>query len=139
MRIEGTNIEVEGGEYVINRESTNKNLGLVHYINSQRKELTPSDVTGFFARASQGFDLPFQREFAAGGMMPAPFLAPNFSSDNDALVHAIKNIRIESGSSGDNEALINAIKGIRIEPKVAVTDIIRAQEEAVQVDKWSGN
>lgn len=139
MRIEGTNIEVEGGEYVINRESTNKNLGLVRYINSQRKELTPSDVTGFFARASQGFDLPFQREFAAGGMMPAPFLAPNFSSDNDALVHAIKNIRIESGSSGDNEALINAIKDIRIEPKVAVTDIIRAQEDAVQVDKWSGN
>ncbi|MBF0647487.1 hypothetical protein IR083_01480 [Dysgonomonas sp. GY75] len=139
MRIEGTNIEVEGGEYVINRESTSKNLGLVRYINSQRKELTPSDVTGFFARASQGFDLPFQREFAAGGMMPAPFLAPNFSSDNDALVHAIKNIRIESGSSGDNEALINAIKDIRIEPKVAVTDIIRAQEDAVQVDKWSGN
>ena len=139
MRIEGTNVEVEGGEYVINRESTNKNLGLVRYINSQRKELTPSDVTGFFARASQGFDLPFQREFAAGGMLPAPFLAPNFSSDNDALVHAIKNIRIESGSSGDNEALINAIKDIRIEPKVAVTDIIRAQEDAVQVDKWSGN
>ena len=139
MRIEGTNIEVEGGEYVVNRESTRKNLGLVRYINSQRKELTPSDVTGFFARASQGFELPFQREFAAGGMMPAPFLAPNFSSDNDALVHAIKNIRIESGSSGDNEALINAIKDIRIEPKVAVTDIIRAQEEAVQVDRWSGN
>ncbi|GAB6122346.1 hypothetical protein [Dysgonomonas termitidis] len=139
MRIEGTNIEVEGGEYVINRESTSKNIGLVRYINSQRKELTPSDVTGFFARASQGFELPFQREFAVGGMMPAPFLAPNFSSDNDALVHAIKNIRIESGSSGDNEALINAIKGIRIEPKVAVTDIIRAQEDAVQVDKWSGN
>ncbi|SBW07166.1 hypothetical protein [uncultured Dysgonomonas sp.] len=140
MRIEGTNIEVEGGEYVINRESTSKNLGLVRYINSQRKELTAMDTAAFFAQAKQrNFELPFQREFAAGGMMPAPFLAPNFSSDNDALVHAIKNIRIESGSSGDNEALINAIKGIRIEPRVAVTDIIRAQEDAVQVDMWSGN
>jgi hypothetical protein len=117
MRIEGTNIEVEGGEYVINRESTSKNLGLVRYINSQRKELTPTDVTGFFAKASQGFELPFQREFAAGGLMPP--IEPTSSIDNEALIHAIKNIRIES--------------------KVAVTDIIRAQEEAVQVDRWSGN
>ncbi|HMM01933.1 MULTISPECIES: hypothetical protein [unclassified Dysgonomonas] len=117
MRIEGTNIEVEGGEYVINRESTSKNLGLVRYINSQRKELTPSDVTGFFARASQGFELPFQREFASGGLMPA----------------------IEAPESIDNDALIKAIKSIKIESKVAVTDIIRAQEDAVQVDRWSGN
>ena len=117
MRIEGTNIEVEGGEYVINRESTSKNLGLVRYINSQRKELSVTDMTGFFARASQGFELPFQREFAAGGLMPP--IEPTSSIDNEALIHAIKNIRIES--------------------RVAVTDIIRAQEDAVQVDKWSGN
>ncbi|MDR1501616.1 MAG: hypothetical protein LBT43_04090 [Prevotella sp.] len=117
MRIEGTNIEVEGGEYVINRESTSKNLGLVRYINSQRKELSATDMTGFFARASQGFELPFQREFAAGGLMPP----------------------IEPASSIDNEALIHAIKNIRIESRVAVTDIIRAQEDAVQVDRWSGN
>ena len=117
MRIEGTNIEVEGGEYVINRESTSKNLGLVRYINSQRKELSVTDMTGFFARASQGFELPFQREFAAGGLMPP--IEPTSSIDNEALIHAIKNIRIES--------------------RVAVTDIIRAQEDAVQVDRWSGN
>lgn len=117
MRIEGTNIEVEGGEYVINRESTSKNLSLVRYINSQRKELTPTDVTGFFARASQGFELPFQREFAAGGMMPP----------------------IETPNTIDNEALIDAIKSIKINSRVAVTDIIRAQENAVQVDRWSGN
>ena len=117
MRIEGTNIEVEGGEYVINRESTSKNLGLVRYINSQRKELNATDMTGFFAKASQGFELPFQREFAAGGLMPA----------------------IETPSTIDNEALIDAIKSIKINSRVAVTDIIRAQEDAVQVDRWSGN
>ena len=117
MRIEGTNIEVEGGEYVINRESTSKNLGLVRYINSQRKELNATDMTGFFAKASQGFEFPFQREFAAGGLMPA----------------------IETPSTIDNEALIDAIKSIKINSRVAVTDIIRAQEDAVQVDRWSGN
>lgn len=117
MRIEGTNIEVEGGEYVINRESTSKNLGLVRYINSQRKEITATDMTGFFAKASQGFELPFQREFAAGGLLPT----------------------VEAPDSTDNDALIKAIKSIKIESKVAVTDIIRAQEDAVQVDRWSGN
>ncbi|MDR2002552.1 MAG: hypothetical protein LBQ74_05940 [Prevotella sp.] len=117
MHIEGTNIEVEGGEYVINRESTSKNLGLVRYINSQRKELNATDMTGFFAKTSQGFELPFQKEFAIGGLLPT----------------------VEAPASTDNDALIKAIKSIKIESKVAVTDIIRAQEDAVQVDRWSGN
>ncbi|WP_029902320.1 hypothetical protein [Prevotella sp. 10(H)] len=116
MRIEGTNIEVEGGEYVVNRESTSKNLGLVRYINSQRKELSAADMTGFFAKTSQGYEPPFRRQFESGGQVPA----------------------IEPNSSIDNEALIDAIKSIKIAPKVAVTDIIRAQDEVVHVDGWSG-
>jgi hypothetical protein len=135
MRVEGTNIEVEGGEYVMNRITTGKNMRLMRYINSQRKELTPADMTGFFAKPWQGFTPLFHKELAAGGLMP-PIIAPNFTPGNDALIRAIENIRIE-GSSTDNEALISAIKSIRIEPKVAVTDIIRAQDEAVQIDKWA--
>ncbi len=34
--------------------------------------------------------------------------------------------------------LVDAIKAIRIEPKVAVTDILRVQDEMTQVDGWSG-
>lgn len=117
MRIEGSNIEVEGGEYVINRESTSKNLGLVRYINSQRKELTPNDMCAFFTKAARGYEPPFQREFASGGQMPA----------------------IEAPNHTDNDALVKAIQSIKIESKVAVTDIIRAQENAVQIDGWSGN
>lgn len=117
MRIEGTNIEVEGGEYVVNRESTSKNLGLVRYINSQRKELTPSDINGFFTQASQGYEPPFRRMFESGGQMPA----------------------ISSPNAVDNDALVDAIKSIKITPKVAVTDILRVQDEMVQVDNWSGN
>ncbi|MBK5721866.1 hypothetical protein JGH11_13380 [Dysgonomonas sp. Marseille-P4677] len=117
MRIEGTNIEVEGGEYVVNRESTSKNLGLVRYINSQSKELTPTDINGFFSKASQGYEPPFRRMFEAGGQMPA----------------------ISSPNTIDNDALVDAIKSIKIAPKVAVTDILRVQDEMVQVDSWSGN
>lgn len=117
MRIEGTNIEVEGGEYVVNRESTSKNLGLVRYINSQRKEITPTDINGFFSKASQGYEPPFRRMFETGGQMPA----------------------VSSPNTVDNEALVDAIKSIKIAPKVAVTDILRVQDEMVQVDSWSGN
>ncbi len=116
MRIEGTNIEVEGGEYVVNRESTSKNLGLVRYINSQRKELTPTDLNSFFAKASQGYEIPFGRQFEAGGTMSAPI--------------------IQNHQTVDNEDLLKAIKSINM--KVAVTDIIRVQDEMRQVDTWSG-
>ncbi|NDV78429.1 hypothetical protein [Dysgonomonas sp. 511] len=116
MRIEGTNIEVEGGEYVINRESTSKNLGLVRYINSQRKALTRSDLSGFFSSVPYNYEMPFSREFAAGRELPA----------------------IEAPDTADNKGLLDAIKSIRIEPKVAVTDILRVQDEMVQVDRWSG-
>lgn len=116
MRIEGTNIEVEGGEYVVNRESTNKNLGLVRYINSQRRKLTPTDLNGFFSRPLPNFEPPFRKHFEAGGEIPA----------------------IESPDTLSNEMLVDAIKAIRIEPKVAVTDILRVQDEMTQVDGWSG-
>ncbi len=116
MRIEGTNIEVEGGEYVVNRQSTSKNLGLVRYINSQRKELTANDMNSYFAKAERGYEPPFNRMFQTGGELPA------VEVDNDT----------------NNQMLIEAIKAIRIESKVAVTDIHRVQDEMVHVDGWSG-
>lgn len=116
MRIEGTNIEVEGGEYVVNRESTSKNIGLVRYINSQRKELTPTDINAYFSHAAQGYEPPFSRMFESGGEMP----------------------KAEMQRENDNKALLEAIKNIKIEPKVAVTDIHRVQDEMINVSGWSG-
>lgn len=116
MRIEGTNIEVEGGEYVVNRESTNKNLGLVRYINSQRKALTSADLNDYFSKSAQGYETPLRRRFEAGGTLPI----------------------ISNGSNMDNELLVDAIRSIKFAPKVAVTDIIRAQDEMAQVDGWTG-
>lgn len=116
MRIEGTNMEVEGGEFVVNRVSTNKNLGLVKYINEQRRELKPKDLDAFFARSSQGLEPSFKRMFAQGGQLPT----------------------IEPATNVDNDSLIKAIQAIKIEPKVAVTDIHRAQDNMVSVSGWSG-
>lgn len=116
MRIEGTNIEVEGGEYVVNRESTNKNLGLVRYINSQRKVLTSADLNDYFSKSAKVYEAPLRRRFEAGGTLPA----------------------ISNSSNMDNELLVDAIRSIKFAPKVAVTDIIRAQDQLTQVDGWTG-
>lgn len=43
-----TKIEVEGGEYVVNKNTTMKNLPLLEYINSQRRPLTKEDLSNFY-------------------------------------------------------------------------------------------
>lgn len=116
MRIEGSNIEVEGGEYVVNRESTSKNLGLVRYINTERRELRPADLDSFFARSSRGFEPAFSRMMENGGQLPVT----------------------EPTANVDNEALVQAIQSIRIQPRVAVSDIHRVQDSMVSVDNWTG-
>jgi hypothetical protein len=116
MRIEGTNMEVEGGEFVINRVSTDKNLGLVKYINEQRRELKPNDLNAFFSRSSQGLEPSFKRMFTDGGQLPV----------------------IEPTNNIDNESLIQAIKSIKIESKVAVTDIHKVEDNMTSVSGWSG-
>lgn len=116
MRVEGTNIEVEGGEFVVNRESTNKNLPLIRYINSQRRELAPNDLNSFFSKSSQGFESPFKRMFETGGQLPP----------------------VISSIATDNEIIADAIKSIKIEPVVSVTDINNTQTDVVRVDNWTG-
>ncbi|MDH6311158.1 hypothetical protein M2451_004039 [Dysgonomonas sp. PFB1-18] len=117
MRIEGTNIEVEGGEYVVNRESTSKNLGLVRYINSQRRELKPTDLNSFFSKPWQSYESPFKEHFEAGGRLTPPIIdVPSQTMNNEELLKAIKSMNM----------------------KVAVTDIMRVQDEMTQVDGWSG-
>lgn len=120
MRVEGTNIEVEGGEYVVNRESTDKNIGLIKYINSQRRTLGANDLSSFFSKSSQGFEPPFKRMFETGGQLPASI---NTSGIDYSLMAS---------------AMKDSIQGVKIEPKVAVTDINQVQNDVVKVDNWSG-
>lgn len=44
MRIQGTNIEVEGGEYVINKRSTANNQRLIEFINNSNGTVTARDI-----------------------------------------------------------------------------------------------
>ena len=115
MRIEGTNIEVEGGEYVVNRRSTAKNLGLISYINAQDKELQAGDLGKFFAQRPAFMPANMQRMMEEGGQIP----------------------QIDTPNSIDSE-ILDAIKAIDLQPRVAVTDIIRAQDQYASVENWSG-
>ncbi len=116
MRVQGTNIEVEGGEYVVNRESTSKNMELIRFINSQRRQLGEKDINAFFTKTSVGFDPPFKRVLESGGRIPV----------------------FENKINIDNESLVEAIRSIKIEPVVSVKDITNVQQDMVKVDNWIG-
>lgn len=121
MRIEGTNIEVEGGEFVVNRQSTTQNMGLIRYINSQRRPLGEDDIHSYFRmpQSTNSIQSMIKQHFEESGMLPATnYEYPILSTQNQMLLDAIQNIRIDS--------------------RVAVTDIIRAQDRMTEVDNWVG-
>jgi len=78
-RIHGTDIEVEGGEFVVNKKSTAANARLIEFINNSRSTVTASDLVGI---------LP--------GETAAPVMINNTGTviDYDALAEAISNINI---------------------------------------------
>lgn len=114
-----TGIEVEGGEYVINRKSTSKNLGLLSYINSQDKELGVGDIITYYDD-NTGRIVPntsFKRMFEDGGQMD------------------ISNI---SSPSSSNDEILNAINSINFNPVVSVVDIIDGTEQVTSVRDSAG-
>ena len=122
MRIEGTNIEVEGDEYVVNRISTRKNLGLINYINKNRKELKAEDINSYFARtgtSQQQIAIPTKQMYEQGGMLT-----------NLEVVDSI--------SSPDNDRILEAISQINFKPVVSVVDITSAQNNLSEVKDIAG-
>lgn len=122
MRIEGSNIEVEGDEFVINRVSTRKNLGLIEYINTQRKELSPADLTTFFARNGQASTVQqhtIKHMYEQGGQLT--------------------NLEvIDSATAPDSNKILEAISRINFQPVVSVVDIANTQSSITQVKDIAG-
>lgn len=115
MRIEGTNIEVEGGEYVVNRESTQKNIGLISYINKQRRALDSDDLHNYFSSPIPSQQDPIQNMLKEGVQVPMLPVASNLEAE-----------------------ILHAIQGINFQPRVAVTDINHVQHQMALVDEWVG-
>ena len=65
-----TGIEVEGGEYVINKRSTQKNMPLIDYINKSNKAITREDLNRFYDSGKQNVKMTAGSKFANGGVLP---------------------------------------------------------------------
>lgn len=117
MRIEGSNIEVEGDEFVVNRVSTRKNLGLIEYINTQRRELSPADLTSYFTRNGETKTVQqhtIKHMYEEGGQLT--------------------NLEvIDSATAPDSNKILDAISRINFQPVVSVVDIANTQSGMVQV------
>lgn len=101
------NVEVEGGEFVINKKATKENMSLLYHINNYSKPPMATNNR-----------LPIRR-FAAGGIL------------NDGGLSASQN----AGSTNDVNQQINALQKAmkQITYVVGVKDIIAAQENKAQV------
>jgi len=108
-RIEGTNLEVERGEFVVNRKSTKKYLPLLDVINAEGNG-------GKHTLADKKI-----RKFANGG------LTPNFEAIDD-------NLR----ATATTNRILDAIDSIDFAPVVAVTDINRVNDRLTRVKSLAG-
>lgn len=116
MKIQGTNMEVEGGEYVTNRTSTNANLPLLEYINSNRRTLTKDDLIKFYDNGKTTLiNRPMQTKFEEGGQLP------QLSVD-------VKSLMNNAQAQQDDRPLV-----------VSVVDIVNQTENLRQVRVLAGD
>lgn len=116
MKIQGTNMEVEGGEYVTNRTSTSANLPLLEYINSNRRTLTKDDLIRFYDNGKTTLiNRPMQAKFEEGGQLPQ--LSVN-----------VKDLMSNAQAQQEDKQLV-----------VSVVDIINSMENVQQVRVLAGD
>lgn len=86
IKVLGGRAELEGGEFVTNKQTTAKNADLLSYINSKKRRVTLSDMDDFFKGARNNF-VNHSTKFASGGQLP------NISKNvNDNLSNSIRQL-----------------------------------------------
>ena len=74
VKVLGGRAEVEGGEYITNKVTTNKNVEVLDFINSRRKKLTLDDFVDFYVGGKSPIKKNIQlakAKFADGGVIPS--------------------------------------------------------------------
>ena len=116
-----TGIEVEGGEYVVNRVSTQKNLGLIEYINTSRKEIQVNDVVSYFNRKGNTSIIPaptFKVQYETGGQLA--------------------NLDTVGAATANDNRILEAINSIDFKPSVSVKEIQDVQSRMTSVRELAG-
>lgn len=133
MRVEGTNIEVEGGEFVVNKKSTTKYINLIEAIN----EDNPFKVR----RLSNRYDM--------GGRIGKPTTIINNYNNTPLVSSSIRKYasggRLDYGGSvaaieqnTTTNRITEAMSHINFNPVVAVRDIVRKTNDVAKVVDLAG-
>lgn len=117
-RIEDTNIEVEGGEWVINKKSSQKYDTMLRAINDDNIGLVRKQVE--IIRERRIVNNNVISKFASGGQINT-LTATRAVRDNN-----------------DIQAITDLIRQIDFQPTVAVTDINRVSKNLVRVRQYAG-
>lgn len=107
-----TGIEVEGDEYVINKNSTRKNLPLIDYINRSNKRLTKEDLLNWYDSGKQNVTKQTKTKFATGGVIPT---LPNQSQEQTIVIEDDRPIVaqiVDIVNSADNYRQIQVMSGL---------------------------
>ena len=85
----GGRASIEGGEFITNRITTEKNVGLLDYINSKKKRIDLSDMIEFYGSdvKKNVKNISPKRVFAEGGVIPT---ISNDIDINDRLITAME-------------------------------------------------
>lgn len=117
IKVGNTGIEVEGGEYVTRRVTTEKNLELLEFINKKKRRLTLDDFIDFFNGRSTPSGSAKRKNFlATGGQVPV--LDDNFDAGR-----LIRQVRAQE----DDRPIV-----------VSVVDINQAQDRVRKVQTLAG-
>ena len=112
-----TGIEVEGKEYIIRKESTQPNIGLLDYINKSKRKLTLKDFIDYYDKPSKIRQNVSRMKFAEGGIMP----------------------NVETSTRRGSDEIIDAIDRLANRPYyVSVAEINNVQDRIGRVQTLAG-
>ena len=92
IKVLGGRAEIEGGEFITNRLTTEKNIDLLEFVNSKKKKIDVNDMLEFYSSGSVKkniMKMSPKAKFADGGYIP-PTLSNNIDLD-DRLMSAFEN------------------------------------------------
>lgn len=116
VKVLGGRAEVEGGEFITNKQSTSANLDILEYINSKKRRVDLNDLVTFYS-SKKALPKPIAKtKFANGGEIPS------LRTDLDI-----------------NDKLITMFEEFGRRPSVvSVVDIIKAQDKVNKVRTLAG-
>ena len=116
VKVLGGRAEVEGGEFITNKNTTAKNAELLYYINSKKKKVSLDDMIEFYSTKPRKTLGNMAMRYAAGGQLPTL-----------------------TGDIGMNDRLLDAFEDYASKPTVVqVVDIIDRTEKINNVKVLAG-